>query len=143
MQRFHVHLHVRDLESSVAFYRRVFGSEPDVLKSDYAKWLRDDPALNFALSQTEAGFGISHLGLQLDSDEALGEIRSRIAAGGLQSLDQKDAACCYARSDKAWVEDPDGVRWEAFRTHGAIDDYGNDLLDRPQRTDQPAQTNCC
>ena len=143
MQRFHVHLHVRDLQSSVAFYTHVFGAEPDVIKPDYAKWLRDDPALNFALSQTESDFGISHLGLQLDSDEALDEVRRRIAEGALPSLEQSDAACCYARSDKAWVEDPDGVRWEAFKTHGAIKEYGADVLDAPARAAVAASERCC
>ena len=126
MQRFHVHLHVRDLDASIAFYSRLFDRAPDVVKPDYAKWLSDAPALNFSLTRTERDHGVSHVGLQLDADEELVAIRERLNVAGVTTFDQTDAQCCYARSDKAWAVDPDGVRWEAFRTHGVSDQYGED-----------------
>jgi lactoylglutathione lyase len=127
MKRLHVHVHVKDLGESIAFYRALFGESPVVEKSDYAKWLLDDPAVNFAISARCGDSGVSHLGFQLDDGEALSALTGRLGEAGHGTLDQTDAKCCYARSDKAWVNDPQGVAWENFVTHGAIETFGEDL----------------
>lgn len=127
MKRLHVHIHVKDLEESIAFYGALFGETPTVEKSDYAKWMLDDPAVNFAISARGSDAGISHLGFQLDDEAELGALTGRLRAAGRGTLDQSDAKCCYARSDKAWASDPQGVAWENFVTHGAIESFGDDL----------------
>jgi len=127
MKRLHVHIHVTDLEESIAFYGALFGEAPTVEKPDYAKWMLDDPAVNFAISARGGDAGISHLGFQLDDEAALGALTGRLRAAGRGTLDQNDAKCCYARSDKAWASDPQGVAWENFVTHGAIETFGDDL----------------
>lgn len=127
MKRLHVHLHVKDIGESVAFYRALFGAEPTVEKSDYAKWLLDDPAVNFAISARGGDLGVSHLGFQLDGQEQLATLTGRLREAGRGTLDQSDAKCCYARSDKAWASDPQGIAWENFVTHGAIETFGEDV----------------
>lgn len=124
MKRFHVHLSVNDLDASLRFYARLFGAEPTVRKDDYAKWLLDDPPLNFAISNRAAATGLNHLGIQVDSEPALGELRAQAAAADLAAVDEPGAACCYARSDKYWIEDPQGIAWETFRTLGEIPLFG-------------------
>ena len=132
MKRLHVHIHVKDLGQSIAFYEALFGAAATVEKSDYAKWLLDDPAVNFAISARGGEAGIGHLGFQLDDTDQLGALTGRLAAAGRGTLDQADAECCYARSDTAWATDPQGVAWENFVTHGAIESFGEDL--EPERT---------
>ena len=127
MKRLHVHLHVKDLGESIAFYRALFGEAPAVEKHDYAKWLLDDPAVNFAISSRCGDTGVSHLGFQLDDHDQLAALTGRLREAGTGTLDQTDAKCCYARSDKAWANDPQGVAWESFVTHGAIETFGEDL----------------
>ena len=127
MKRLHVHIHVKDLAESIAFYTALFGEEPAVGKSDYAKWMVDDPAINFAISSRSDDAGVSHLGLQLEDEAQLGELTGRLRAAGNGLQEQNDAKCCYARSDKAWAADPQGVAWENFVTHGAIEQFGDDL----------------
>lgn len=124
MKRFHVHLSVADLAESVRFYSALFGIAPAVLKPDYAKWLMDEPALNFAVSSRGAPLGVNHLGFQHESDEQLRHARRWAQAAELAIVDQIEAACCYARSDKYWIEDPQGVAWEAFHTLGDIPVFG-------------------
>lgn len=140
MKRMHVHVSVADLGESIEFYRTLFGAAPDVRESDYAKWLLDDPRVNFAISARGRAPGLDHLGVQVESDEELREIAGRLAAAERPLLEQKDAACCYARSDKAWSADPQGVRWETFRTHGALTVYGEDA--QPARPAQQGSA-CC
>lgn len=118
MSRFHVHLNVTDLASSLHFYRTLFAAEPTVLKPDYAKWMLDDPKVNFAISSTGAAAGIDHLGIQADDADGLAELGRRLDAADGAVLPQPGAICCYARSDKLWTEDPQGVRWENFHTLG-------------------------
>ena len=127
MKRLHVHVHVKDLGESIAFYRALFGAAPVVEKGDYAKWLLDDPAVNFAISSRCGDSGVSHLGFQLEDEGELTTLTGRLTAAGHGTLDQRDAKCCYARSDKAWASDPQGVAWENFVTHGAIETFGEDL----------------
>jgi catechol 2,3-dioxygenase-like lactoylglutathione lyase family enzyme len=129
MKRFHVHVGVADLDQSVRFYSRLFGVLPSVRKPDYAKWTSDDPSLNFAISARGDQFGINHLGLQVDSDAELAELRGRFAnANAAELLDQPAANCCYAKSNKHWVTDPQGIAWEAFHTLDSIRHFAADTL---------------
>jgi catechol 2,3-dioxygenase-like lactoylglutathione lyase family enzyme len=123
-QRFHVHIHVADLDANLRFYSQLFGSEPSVRRSDYAKWMLDDPGLNFAISTGKPGeTGIAHLGLQAQTPEVLAAIGARLKAADAVTLAEAGSTCCYARSDKYWAEDPQGVRWESFHTHGEATTY--------------------
>ena len=124
MKRLHIHVAVDDLTRSRAFYATLFGAEPDVVQTDYAKWMLEDPRVNFAISQRGRAGGIDHLGLQVESAEELAEIAARLKAAGEMTATETDTACCYARSDKEWALDPQGVRWESFLTHGQITTYG-------------------
>ena len=125
MKRFHVHVSVRDLDESIRFYSTLFGEQPSVEKDDYAKWMLDDPRLNFAISTSCGEAGISHLGLQVDTSDELAVLEDNLARSDRSVLDEKNASCCYAKSDKHWVRDPQNVVWETFRTHGEITEYGN------------------
>ena len=124
MKRFHVHVAVQDLAASIRFYSSVFGAEPSVLKSDYAKWMLEDPRINFAISQRGAAIGVNHLGIQVDSAEELNALRQQVAAAEIEARDEAGANCCYAKSDKYWVQDPQGVAWETFHTLGSIPVFG-------------------
>ncbi|MGQ0751222.1 MAG: ArsI/CadI family heavy metal resistance metalloenzyme [Betaproteobacteria bacterium] len=126
MKRFHVHVAVENLETSIRFYSRMFGTEPAVRKPDYAKWMMEDPRMNFAISQRGAKPGIDHLGFQVDTEEELTTLRQQVAAAGLEARDQPEATCCYARSDKYWMTDPQGIAWETYRTLGEAQIYGAD-----------------
>lgn len=125
MKRFHVHVAVADLAASIRFYSSLFGTEPSVVKPDYAKWMLDDPRINFAISARGAPAGLNHLGIQVDSTEELGALRAQVAAADIQARDEMGASCCYSRSDKYWVEDPQGIAWETFHTLGSIPVYGD------------------
>lgn len=152
MKRLHVHVAVDDLAKSIGFYSTLFGAEPSVVKSDYAKWMLDDPRVNFAISDRARTPGIDHLGIQVESSEALSELAGRLKAAGETTRDQEATTCCYAKSDKAWVNDPSGVRWETFYTFGDAVAYGEDAPDAiaaapeqaccPPPTAQPAKA-CC
>jgi len=120
MKRFHVHVAVQDLPASVRFYSALFGAPPSVRKPDYAKWMLEDPRVNFAISQRCATVGVNHLGIQVDSAEELSALREHVAAAQIQARDEVGTRCCYARSDKYWVRDPQGVAWETFHTLGSI-----------------------
>ena len=126
MKRFHVHVAVDDLEANIRFYSKVFAAEPTVVKPDYAKWMLEDPRINFAVSRRGAKAGVDHLGFQVDSDEELSALRQQVAAAEIAAFDQPDAQCCYARSDKYWITDPQGITWETYRTLGEAQIYGAD-----------------
>jgi catechol 2,3-dioxygenase-like lactoylglutathione lyase family enzyme len=143
MKRFHAHVRVGDLESSVRFYSTLFESEPAVLKADYAKWVLDDPPVNFAITAGSKVPGLDHLGLQVESDEDLALIAGRLDAAGQSVLKQENAACCYARGNKGWVSDPSGISWETFHTFGENTVYGNDLAPSPVASKTPGDTSCC
>ena len=123
MQRLHLHINVGDLEQSIGFYSTLFGAEPTVRKPDYAKWMLDDPRVNLAISSGE-GRGIDHVGVQAETAEELAAIAGRLKSAGQVTFDQKATTCCYAQSDKSWVVDPSGLRWETFHTFGAATVYG-------------------
>jgi catechol 2,3-dioxygenase-like lactoylglutathione lyase family enzyme len=134
MKRFHVHVSVDDLDANVKFYSTVFGVPPTVVKPDYAKWMVDDPRINFAISKRGAP-GIDHLGVQVESEEELTALREQVAGAQIAALDQPDSACCYARSDKYWATDPQGIAWETFHTLESIPVYGD--------TDRSQKSACC
>jgi catechol 2,3-dioxygenase-like lactoylglutathione lyase family enzyme len=123
MNRFHVHLNVADLAASIRFYNELFGAEPSVLKPDYAKWMLEDPRINFAISNTGRTPGIDHLGLQVDSGKELAALGQRLQAAGGALVPENATVCCYAQSDKTWTEDPQGTRWETFHTFGDATTY--------------------
>lgn len=138
MKRMHMHLSVSDLERSIAFYARLLGAEPSVRKDDYAKWMLDDPRVNFAISVHEgAKTGIEHVGIQVETEAELSEVYGAIRDAGQPFLEEGKTTCCYAQSEKGWVADPDGVLWEAFLTTGEATVYG----DRAQAT--KAAEACC
>jgi catechol 2,3-dioxygenase-like lactoylglutathione lyase family enzyme len=124
MKRLHVHVSVANLADSVRFYRGLFASEPTVLKDDYAKWMLDDPRVNFAISTRGDAVGLNHLGIQAESADELAEIEQRALSAGLLVEPEAGANCCYAQSDKQWLADPQGIVWEAFHTVGEIPVYG-------------------
>jgi hypothetical protein len=116
MKRFHVHTHVENLDASIAFYSKMFAAEPNRVESDYAKWMLEDPRINFAISTRGDKPGVDHLGFQTDSPEELAELKARAQAADMALLDEGQATCCYARSDKHWITDPQGIAWEHFHT---------------------------
>lgn len=120
MKRFHVHTHVQDLQASIHFYTRLFGAEPTRVESDYAKWMLEDPRINFAISARGGAVGIDHLGFQADTPEELAELKARAEAADAPLLHEGQTTCCYARSDKHWVTDPQGIAWEQFQTLDSI-----------------------
>jgi len=120
LKRFHVHAHVEDLQASIAFYSKMFASEPTRVESDYAKWMLEDPRINFAISTRGGKPGVDHLGFQTDTTEELIELKARAEAADMTLLDQGETTCCYARSEKHWVTDPQGIAWEHFHTLDSI-----------------------
>ncbi len=120
MNRLHVHIAVENLEQNIRFYSALFGNAPSVTKEDYAKWDLDEPAVNFAISARGRDTGLDHVGIQTDSDEELVAIRKRLEQAGIAGQEQTDAACCYARSDKYWTQDPQGIAWESFHSLKSI-----------------------
>ncbi|HLY56026.1 MAG TPA: ArsI/CadI family heavy metal resistance metalloenzyme [Stellaceae bacterium] len=124
MKRFHVHLGVDDLAASIRFYSTLFAAEPTVRKPDYAKWMLDDPRVNFAISQGRGSGGVQHLGIQVEDGTELDEVYGRLKTADAPVLEEGETVCCYARSDKSWIADPQGIAWETFLTHGDSAVYG-------------------
>lgn len=135
MKRFHVHLHVNDLAQSIGFYSQLFAAEPVRTESDYAKWMLEDPPVNFAISTRGQGAGIDHLGIQTDDAGELQALKARAEAADLALLDEGATTCCYARSEKHWVTDPQGIAWEHFHTLGDIPVF--------REASPPAGSTCC
>jgi catechol 2,3-dioxygenase-like lactoylglutathione lyase family enzyme len=140
MKRFHVHVAVHDLEQSIRFYSSLFGAAPAVKKDDYAKWMLDDPRINFAISKRSGHAGINHLGLQAESSSELEEIGTRLADAEISSTAEKGANCCYAKSDKYWTVDPQGIAWESFHTLDSIPVYG---AETQPPAEKKAASACC
>jgi catechol 2,3-dioxygenase-like lactoylglutathione lyase family enzyme len=130
MKRFHVHVAVSDLSKSIAFYSAMFGEQPTVVKPDYAKWMLEDPRINFAISNRGNAPGVNHLGLQAEDDAELEAIHANLQRADTAVLPEKGANCCYASSDKYWVTDPQGIAWESFRSLGSIPLYGSSKAER-------------
>ncbi|HYJ52875.1 MAG TPA: ArsI/CadI family heavy metal resistance metalloenzyme [Allosphingosinicella sp.] len=146
MKRLHVHVGVADLDRSIGFYSTLFGAAPSVVKADYAKWMLDDPRVNFAISSGgHAANGIEHLGIQVEDGAELAEVYGRLAEAGRPVIEEGATTCCYAQSEKSWVADPDGVVWEAFLTTGEATHYGEgpalDALSAPPPAAAAGQ--CC
>lgn len=139
MKRFHVHLSVDDLAHNIDFYSAVFGAAPTVREPDYAKWMLDDPRVNFAISQRGGQTGLNHLGLQVDAAAELAALRAQVAGAGIAATDQTGATCCYAQSDKYWTRDPQGIAWETFHTLATIPVFGASA----DRQDAPAASGVC
>lgn len=139
MKRFHVHVAVDDLGANIRFYSNVFGMPPTVEKPDYAKWMMEDPRLNFAISSRGAKSGVDHLGFQVDSNEELQGLRKQVAAAEIAAFDQPQAVCCYAESDKYWITDPQGVAWETYHTLAEAPMFGADTA----KTEAAPSQSCC
>ncbi|MGP1396987.1 MAG: ArsI/CadI family heavy metal resistance metalloenzyme [Inquilinaceae bacterium] len=136
MKRLHVNIAVEDLDASIRFYAALFAAEPTVRKPDYAKWMLDDPRVNFAISDRGRRTGVDHLGIQVETEAELAEVHGRLTQAALPTFGEGAAACCYARSEKVWSRDPQGVPWETFLTLGDSPVYGEDL-------DLTAESACC
>ena len=139
MKRFHVHVAVDNLTESIRFYSTIFGAEPTVQKADYAKWMVEDPRINFAISARGSHSGVNHLGFQVDSDEELKAMRERLAAADTHLAEETNAHCCYAVSDKYWVTDPQGIAWETYHSLTSIPVFGEEADAGAER----AQSGCC
>jgi catechol 2,3-dioxygenase-like lactoylglutathione lyase family enzyme len=137
MKRFHVHVSVTDLDQSIGFYSVLFGSEPSVRKPDYAKWMLDDPHINFAISERTRQPGINHLGFQVEDEAELDAMHARLVKADRGLVEETGATCCYATSDKYWITDPQGVAWETFRTLASAPIYGEDIVETA------SENSCC
>jgi catechol 2,3-dioxygenase-like lactoylglutathione lyase family enzyme len=126
MKRLHLHVSVNDLDTSIRFYQTLFGAAPAVTQLDYAKWMLEDPRINFAISTNRQPVGINHLGFQVDTDEELRGMKAQLAAADARMIEEVEHPCCYAKSDKYWVTDPTGIAWETFHTLSSIPVYGED-----------------
>ena len=116
MKRMHMHVSVDNLDKSINFYNSLFGEAPTIIKHDYAKWMLNDPLVNFAISMRGSKAGLDHIGIQVETDKELSEIKQRIEAAEMNALTEEGATCCYSKSDKHWVQDPSGLAWETYRT---------------------------
>lgn len=144
MKRLHIHVGVTDLHQSIGFYSTLFAAKPTVVKDDYAKWMLDDPRVNFAISSGEhASKGIEHLGIQVESGDELAEVYSRLKAADGSVLEEGQTTCCYAKSEKSWIADPDGIVWEAFFTHGEATVYGDSPELSKLESSNAAEGQCC
>lgn len=146
MKRFHIHIGVKDLEKSVQFYSTLFGQKPSKLKSDYAKWMLEDPRINFAISTRVGKSGVDHLGIQVDQDAELDELTERLKKADLGVYDEGEATCCYAESKKAWVQDPSGVPWETYRTMADAETFhGKPKVEKGSACCEPSdsESSCC
>ncbi len=126
MKRLHVHVWVEDLGASIRFYSQLFATEPTVRKTDYAKWMLDDPRVNFAISQRDSKTGVQHLGIQVENRSELAEVYERLKRADAPVIEEGETTCCYAHSEKSWIDDPQGVQWETFLTSGESTVYGTD-----------------
>lgn len=138
MKRFHVHAHVEDLQTSIAFYSKMFGAQPARVEDDYAKWMLEDPRINFAISTRGGKLGVDHLGIQTDTEEELVELKALAEAADMTLLDVGETTCCYARSDKYWLTDPQGIAWEQFHTLNNIPTFSEA---KPAASEQASA--CC
>jgi len=141
MKRMHVHVAVADLKHSIGFYSALFATQPSVVKTDYAKWMLDDPRVNFAISTRGHEPGLDHLGIQVEDKGELEEVYARLREAGGTVIEQGETACCYAKSEKSWIDDPAGISWETFHTTGESTDYGDGSGERAARVAH--EKSCC
>jgi catechol 2,3-dioxygenase-like lactoylglutathione lyase family enzyme len=142
MKRIHVHVSVKDLDTSIRFYSQLFASEPAVRKDDYAKWLLEDPRVNFAISQRDGKPGVQHLGIQVEDRSELAEVYARLHRADGPRIEEGETTCCYAHSEKSWIDDPQGVQWETFLTTGESTVYGTDEI-RSVHAQRQSEKTCC
>ena len=138
MKRLHMHVSVPDIDQAITFYSTLIDAAPVVVKTDYAKWMLDDPRVNLAISSRARATGIDHVGIQVDAADELATLAARLKAAGNTTFDQEATTCCYAQSDKSWIIDTAGVRWETFFTHGEATSYGED-----EQLPEPVSRACC
>jgi catechol 2,3-dioxygenase-like lactoylglutathione lyase family enzyme len=143
MKRLHVHVAVENLPQSIGFYSALFAAPPAVVKTDYAKWMLDDPRVNFAISTRGREAGLDHLGIQVENADELQEVYARLRQAGGNVIEQGATACCYAKSEKAWIDDPAGISWETFLTSGENTTYGDGTGERVARVAHEKQSACC
>jgi predicted enzyme related to lactoylglutathione lyase len=155
MKRMHVHVGVEDIPNAIEFYSALFATQPAVVKPDYAKWMLDDPRVNFAISTRGKQAGLDHLGIQVEDKDELNEVYARLHRAGGNVIEQGQTSCCYAKSEKSWIDDPAGISWETFLTTGESTDYGDGSGERvarvahekaccaPQAASQPAHQTAC
>jgi len=141
MKRLHVHVSVKDLGASIRFYSQLFATEPTVRKADYAKWMLDDPRVNFAISQRDSKTGVQHLGIQVENRSELTEVYERLKRADAPVIEEGETTCCYAHSEKSWIDDPQGVQWETFLTSGESTVYGTDEI--RARAQEASGTSAC
>lgn len=144
MKRLHVHMGVQNLDTSIGFYSTLFGASPSVVKPDYAKWMLEDPRVNFAISEgRHASKGIEHLGIQVEDGAELAEVYTRLKAADRPVIEEGATTCCYSQSEKSWISDPDGIVWETFLTHGDATVYGDSPVFQQLASDNAADGACC
>jgi predicted enzyme related to lactoylglutathione lyase len=143
MKRLHVHVAVENLPQSINFYSALFAAQPAVVKTDYAKWMLDDPRVNFAISTRGRQPGLDHLGIQVENADELQEVYGRLRKAGGNIIEQGQTACCYAKSEKSWIDDPAGIAWETFLTTGESITYGDGSGERDARVAHEKQGACC
>jgi catechol 2,3-dioxygenase-like lactoylglutathione lyase family enzyme len=141
MKRLHVHVSVKDLDTSIRFYSQLFAAVPTVRKPDYARWMLEDPRVNFAISQRDGKPGVQHLGIQVEDRAELEELYGRLERAEGQVIEEGETTCCYAQSEKSWIDDPQGIQWETFLTTGESTVYGTDEI-RPT-SDKHREAACC
>lgn len=148
MKRFHIHVGVKDLNNSIQFYSTLFGQKPSKVKDDYAKWMLEDPRINFAISTRSGKEGVDHLGMQVDEGHELAEISERFKKADLGVFDEGSTTCCYAESSKVWVKDPAGIAWEAYHTMADAETFNGKAIPEPQANaccapKTPTKSSCC
>jgi hypothetical protein len=143
MKRLHVHVSVEDISSSVGFYSALFAAQPTVVKSDYAKWMLEDPRVNFAISTRGRAVGLDHLGIQVETTDELHEVYARLREAGGDVIEQGETSCCYAKSEKSWIDDPAGIAWETFHTTGESTVYGDGSGENTARVAHEKAGACC
>ena len=143
MKRLHVHIAVENLKRSIDFYSALFAAQPATVKADYAKWMLDDPRVNFAISTRGRQPGLDHLGIQVENADELQEVYARLHKAGGDVIEQGQTACCYAKSEKSWIDDPAGIAWETFLTTGESTTYGDGTGERDARVAHEKQSACC
>jgi len=143
MKRLHIHVAVENLPQSIGFYSALFAAGPAMVKADYAKWMLDDPRVNFAISTRGREPGLDHLGIQVENSDELQEVYARLRQAGGNVIEQGQTACCYAKSEKAWIDDPAGISWETFLTSGENTTYGDGSGERVARVAHEKQGACC
>lgn len=143
MKRLHVHVSVEDIAHSVRFYSALFAAKPSVVKPDYAKWMLEDPRVNFAISTRGREVGLDHLGIQVENTDELHEVYARLRDAGGNIVEQGETTCCYAKSEKSWIDDPAGIAWETFHTSGESTVYGDGTGENRVRIANEKQDACC